>query len=126
MIFKEIFHEILEIVNVYFEPYNNVLRLTPDRHNSSLYKSNDDYENIETLIIELGFEITKCINGICDRLRNDYFCAFAFEKVNALFTGDILAGYRSFIFEYKENENQEFDMQQFLSDDNKRIKNMFS
>lgn len=97
------------------------LRLSPFRYKESKYKNADEYNKIETLIFELGFEVTKYINAILNILRDEYNCAFADEKVNIYYTSDVLEGYTSVIAEFKGGEDTIFDLNKFLIDSNKRL-----
>jgi hypothetical protein len=99
----------------------NIYITTPYRYHESLYKNVGEYNEHEKLIYELGFELTKAINYICKLLRENYNCSFAKEKINLLFSTNILEGFQSFIPEYMDNENRQFVLDSFLEDKDKRL-----
>ncbi len=95
----------------------------PDRYGSYEYDEYgiDGVTKHNDLIWELTFELTKCVNEICEIIRNDYACNFAREKVDLCCSNDLLEGYYYLIVEYKDGETHDFDFESFLKDDFKRI-----
>lgn len=125
--FCECLKHLLEIFEKHSYPNDvgkeTILVTEPYRYNSNTYKSIEEHSKNIELIYELGFEVTKYINAILNILRENYNCDYAKEKVNLLYTTDILDGYKSVVVEFAEGENTCFNLGEFLLDSKKRIFN---
>lgn len=119
--FSLILTVLLDEFENYSELKDNLMITIPYRYDDYVYKNSNEYNDHTNLIFELGFELTKSINYICNILRDTYSLPCVKEKVNLLYTCNVLEGYRSCIPEYLENENRQFDLENFLKDDQKRL-----
>jgi hypothetical protein len=119
--FSSILTALLDEFEKYCEINNNLLITIPDRHDNYIYQNENEYNDHTDLIFELGFELTKSINYICNILRDTYSLACAKEKINLVYTCDIMEGYKSCIPEYLINENRVFNLEEFLKDNQKRL-----
>lgn len=120
-IFSSILTALLDEFEKYSEIKDNLLVTIPYRHNGNVYKDFDEYNSHVNLIFELGFELTKSINYISNILRDTYSLPCAKEKINLIYTCNVMEGYKSCIPEYLENENRKFDLKKFLKDEQKRL-----